>query len=105
MPHPFEAQCRRNLVDSPVAINHVKRYIADWDMAQDEPWMPKKQDPTGKRIAIVGAGPSGLTCAYYSAISGHDVTVFERQHYAGGMMRYGIPEYRLPRPLLRRKST
>ncbi|PNT91316.1 NAD(P)-binding protein [Clostridium thermosuccinogenes] len=99
-PHPCEAQCRRNLVDSPVAINHVKRFIADWDMAQEEPWMPKKKASTGKRIAIVGAGPSGLTCAYYSAINGHDVTVFERQPHAGGMMRYGIPEYRLPKATL-----
>ncbi len=102
-PHPCEAQCRRNLVDSPVAINHVKRFVADWDMAQEEPWLPKKKDPTKKRIAIVGAGPSGLTAAYYSAINGHDVTVFERQHYAGGMMRYGIPEYRLPKATLEKE--
>lgn len=99
-PHPCEAQCRRNLVDSPVAINHVKRFVADWDLAQDEPWMPKKKEATGKKIAVVGAGPSGLTAAYYSVLGGHDVTVFERQAYAGGMMRYGIPEYRLPKDTL-----
>lgn len=99
-PHPCEYQCRRQLVDSPVAINHVKRFLADWDVAQDEPWTPRKQAATGKRIAIVGAGPSGLSAAYYSAVNGHDVTVFERQHYAGGMMRYGIPEYRLPKDTL-----
>lgn len=99
-PHPCEAQCRRNLVDSPVAINHVKRFVADWDLAQDEPWMPKKKETTGKKIAVVGAGPSGLTAAYYSVLGGHDVTVFERQAYAGGMMRYGIPEYRLPKDTL-----
>lgn len=96
-PHPCEAQCRRNLVDSPVSINHVKRFAADWDMSQSMPWIPNKKAPTGKKIAIVGAGPSGLSAAYYSAISGHDVTVFERQPNAGGMMRYGIPEYRLPK--------
>ena len=56
-----------------------------------------KKPATGKKIAIVGAGPSGLSAAYYSAINGHDVTVFERQPQAGGMMRYGIPEYRLPK--------
>ncbi|WP_371361756.1 Ferredoxin--NADP reductase [Sporomusa rhizae] len=96
-PHPCEAQCRRNLVDSPVAINHVKRFIADWDMEREHSWTPPKKPATGKKIAIVGAGPSGLSAAYYSAINGHDVTVFERQPHAGGMMRYGIPEYRLPK--------
>lgn len=99
-PHPCEAQCRRNLVDSPVAINHVKRFVADWDMADNKPWLPKTNPATGKKIAIVGAGPSGLSAAYYSAINGHDVTVFERQPHAGGMMRYGIPEYRLPKATL-----
>ncbi len=99
-PHPCEAQCRRNLVDSPVAINYVKRFAADWDMAREKPWIPSKKPSTGKKIAIVGAGPSGLTAAYYSAIAGHDVTVFERLPYAGGMMRYGIPEYRLPKATL-----
>lgn len=99
-PHPCEAQCRRNLVDSPVAINNVKRFAADWDMSQEQPWLPSKKPATGKKIAIVGAGPAGLSAAYYSAINGHDVTVFERQPHAGGMMRYGIPEYRLPKATL-----
>ena len=99
-PHACEAKCRRNLADSPVAINHVKRFAADWDMARETPWLPRKNPSTGKKIAIVGAGPSGLSAAYYSAISGHDVTVFERQSLPGGMMRYGIPAYRLPRATL-----
>lgn len=99
-PHPCEDQCRRGLVDAPVAINHVKRFVADWDMEKDISWSPKKKPATGKKIAVVGAGPSGLAAAYYSAIQGHDITVFERQPYAGGMMRYGIPEYRLPKKLL-----
>jgi formate dehydrogenase major subunit len=99
-PHPCEAQCRRNLVDSPVAINYVKRFVADWDMSQEQAWMPSKKPATSKKIAVVGAGPSGLSAAYYSAINGHDVTVFERQPHAGGMMRYGIPEYRLPKATL-----
>lgn len=99
-PHTCESQCRRNLVDAPVAINYVKRFAADWDMARPEPWTPEKKPPTGKKIAIVGAGPSGLSAAYYSAIKGHDVTVFERQPHPGGMMRYGIPEYRLPKAIL-----
>jgi formate dehydrogenase major subunit len=99
-PHPCESKCRRNLIDAPVAINHVKRFVADWDMARNEQWLPRINDATNKKIAIVGAGPSGLAAAYYSAINGHDVTVFERQNYAGGMMRYGIPEYRLPKTTL-----
>ena len=99
-PHPCEAQCRRNLVDTPVAINHVKRFLADRDMAQEQPWLPSKRPDTGKRIAVVGAGPAGLSAAYFSAINGHQVTVFERQPHAGGMMRYGIPEYRLPKAAL-----
>lgn len=98
-PHTCEGECRRNLVDSPVAINYVKRFAADWDMSRG-PWIPDTKPSTGKKIAIVGAGPSGLSAAYYSAIEGHDVTVFERQPHAGGMMRYGIPEYRLPKVTL-----
>ncbi len=102
-PHPCEAQCRRNLIDEPVAINHVKRFIADWDIAHEQPWASRKKAATGKKIAVVGAGPSGLSAAYYSAIQGHDVTVFERHPRAGGMMRYGIPEYRLPKETLDRE--
>ncbi len=99
-PHPCESQCRRNLVDSPVGINYVKRFAADWDMERETPFIPKKDAPTGKKIAIVGAGPSGLSAAYYSAVNGHDVTVFERHSEPGGMMRYCIPEYRLPKARL-----
>ncbi|MBL8028137.1 MAG: FAD-dependent oxidoreductase [Fibrobacteres bacterium] len=102
-PHPCEAQCRRNLIDEPVAINAVKRYASDWDMRREKPWIPRLLPMTGKKVAIVGAGPSGLSAAYYSAINGHSVTVFERQSYAGGMMRYGIPEYRLPKTTLDRE--
>ncbi|HBE76228.1 MAG TPA: hydrogenase, partial [Firmicutes bacterium] len=101
--HSCEAECRRNLIDAPVAINNVKRFIADWDMSREQQWIPRRKPDTGKKIAIVGAGPSGLSTAYYSAINGHDVTVFERQQHAGGMMRYGIPEYRLSKVILDRE--
>jgi len=99
-PHPCEYACRRNLVDEPVAINHVKRFAADVDMASAHPWIPEVKEPTGKRIAVVGAGPSGLSAAYYLAQEGHELTVFDRQPQPGGMMRYGIPEYRLPKSTL-----
>ena len=99
-PHLCESACRRNLVDEPVAINYVKRFATDWDMARPTPWIPRTAPSTGKRIAVIGAGPSGLSAAYYSALAGHAVTVFEKQEHAGGMMRYGIPEYRLPKSTL-----
>ncbi|MCL2471625.1 MAG: FAD-dependent oxidoreductase, partial [Propionibacteriaceae bacterium] len=99
-PHPCEYACRRNLVDEPVAINWVKRFAADMDMASQSPWLPEVKPATGKRIAVVGAGPSGLSAAYYLAQEGHSITVFDRQPQPGGMMRYGIPEYRLPKATL-----
>ena len=102
-PHPCEIICRRVLVDTPVAINYVKRFVADLDLARDIPWTPEKAAPSGKRIAVVGSGPAGLSAAYYSALNGHEVTVFESQPEAGGMLRYGIPEYRLPKKTLDRE--
>jgi formate dehydrogenase major subunit len=102
-PHPCEAACRRNLVDEPVSINAVKRFASDWDLSREAPWKPRIAATTGKTVAIVGSGPSGLSAAYYCAVNGHSVTVFERQSLPGGMMRYGIPEYRLPKASLDRE--
>ena len=95
--HPCEARCRRNMVDDALNIRSLKRYAVD--NAGDVP-QPKCAPATGKSVAIVGGGPGGLSAAYYLALMGHKVTVYERQKQLGGMMRYGIPSYRFPREKL-----
>ena len=95
--HPCEARCRRNMVDDAVNIRGLKRYAVDH--ADNVP-QPKKAPATGKSVAIIGGGPGGLSAAYYLALMGHKVTVYEKQKHLGGMMRYGIPSYRLPRQKL-----
>ncbi|MFC2052445.1 FAD-dependent oxidoreductase [Chloroflexota bacterium] len=98
--HPCESACQRGLeVDNPLSIRMLKRYAAD---NGDDSWkrLSKKLPTTGKNIAVVGSGPAGLTAAYYLAKLGHKVTIFEAQPEAGGMMRLGIPAYRLPRDIL-----
>lgn len=97
--HPCEERCRRTMVDAPVNIRGIKKYIVD-TVAADTVETPAPLPATGKRVAVVGAGPSGLTCAYFLGLMGHSVTVFERRSRLGGMMRYGIPAYRLPRERL-----
>ncbi len=96
--HPCEMRCRRSLVDAPINIRGMKRYAVD-NCGENVP-VPPKMDDTGKRIAIIGGGPSGLTAAYYLAIMGHKPTIFEKRAQLGGMLRYGIPSYRLPRERL-----
>ena len=95
--HPCEGRCRRSLVDAPVNIRGLKRYAVDH--CGDVP-VPKKMDDTGKKIAVIGGGPSGLSAAYFLSIMGHHVTIFEKRSQLGGMLRYGIPSYRLPRERL-----
>ncbi len=95
-----EAECRRSLVDDSVAIRQLKRHAADFDLNDDWTWVPEKEEAKDKKIAIVGAGPSGLTCGYYLTTRGYDVTVYEAAPKAGGWLRYGIPEYRLPKDIL-----
>ena len=98
--HPCETKCRRGQLDEPISIADLKRYVSDYILKDDEPHtdiiFPRKD----KKIAIIGAGPSGLTCAYYLAKLGYDVTVFESQSVAGGVLVFGIPEYRLPKDVL-----
>ncbi|MBU1702292.1 MAG: FAD-dependent oxidoreductase [Candidatus Eisenbacteria bacterium] len=99
-PHPCEAACRRGEVDEAININHLKRFAADFEMTSGQHVLPQVLSDTGKRVAIIGGGPSGLTCAYYLARLGHKVKVFEAMPEPGGMLLYGIPEYRLPKKTL-----
>jgi NADPH-dependent glutamate synthase beta subunit-like oxidoreductase len=100
-PHPCEGKCNRTEKDAAVAINSVERFFGDFAL-QHKLALTKIEGaaPTGKKVAVVGAGPSGLSCAYQLVRRGHEVTVFEELPKAGGMLRYGIPEYRLPRDVL-----
>ena len=92
---PCESACRRGEVNQPISICALKRFAAD--LAQElPPWFSQTERDTGKRIAIVGSGPAGLSAAYYLRKKGHSVTIFERREKAGGAMRYGIPSFRLP---------
>ena len=102
-PRFCEDECRRNLVDKPVAICALKQYAGDEDAGSGESNPVTPLPETGKRVAVVGAGPAGLTAAYYLRLMGHRVTVFEAKKEAGGMLRYGIPEYRLPKEVLNRE--
>ncbi len=96
--HPCEMHCRRGMVDDPMNILALKRFAVEHSDLND--YKPSVADNTGKRIAVIGGGPAGLSCAYYLAVMGHKVTIFEQRHHLGGMLRYGIPSYRLPRERL-----
>ncbi len=98
--HPCESECTRNDVDQPLAIQHLHRFIADQDIAADEPYIPEVKENRDEKIAIIGAGPGGLSAAYFLALRGYQVTVFEKLPVVGGMMSVGIPEYRLPRDII-----
>ena len=97
--HPCEARCRRTLIDAPINIRAVKKYAVDNAASHTVP-VPDRLPDSGRKIAVIGGGPSGMTCAYFSALMGHSVTVFEGRSKLGGMMRYGIPAYRFPRERL-----
>ncbi len=102
-PAPCEEHCRRDEVDEAIAIRDSHRYAGDQvikamlDDGIDPPVPFEMQPKTGRRVAVIGSGPAGMAAAYYLLISGHDVTVFERDPASGGMLRYGIPQYRLPK--------
>ncbi len=98
--HPCEDACRRGEINQPISIRELKRFAAEQDEERLWEKNPISKPSTGKRVAIIGAGPAGLTAAYYLSKQGHEVTVFESLPLAGGMLRFGIPEYRLPREVL-----
>jgi glutamate synthase (NADPH/NADH) small chain len=101
---PQEVQCENVCIlgkkGEPVAIGRLERFSADWERAQGEVSIPEKEAPTGKRVAVVGSGPSGLTVAGDLILKGHDVTVFEAFQIPGGVLVYGIPEFRLPKAIV-----
>ncbi len=98
-PHPCEGGCRRQMVEEPISIAYLKYFAADRVIAQGG-YLPPKAAATGKRVGIIGGGPGGLTAAYYLSLKGHRVTIVDAMPKMGGMLRYGIPEYRLPKRVL-----
>jgi NADPH-dependent glutamate synthase beta subunit-like oxidoreductase len=99
-PHPCEVFCLRNQVDEPVAVNNIERFIGDWGLTHGFKFTKLTSERQPEKVAVVGSGPAGLSCAYHLARRGYDVTIFEAFPGAGGMLRYGIPPYRLPRHIL-----
>jgi len=98
-PHPCEEDCRRQRVEAPISIRNLKRWVADWEMEHGFV-LPELQRFSGKRVAIVGGGPAGLSAAYYLRTKGHGSVIYDQMPHLGGMLRYGIPEYRLPKKVL-----
>ncbi|HCP15846.1 MAG TPA: dihydropyrimidine dehydrogenase, partial [Peptococcaceae bacterium] len=97
-----EAKCIKGIKGEPVAIGRLERYVADWDLARGME-MPTKAEPKHKKVAVVGAGPAGLTAAGDLAKMGYDVTIFESLHTPGGVLMYGIPEFRLPKAIVQKE--
>ncbi|MDA3791586.1 MAG: FAD-dependent oxidoreductase [Desulfobacula sp.] len=95
--HPCETVCTRGDADEPLAIQYLHRYLAQLDFEGNDPYIPEIAEKRDEKIAIVGSGPAGLTCAYYMAQKGYKATIFEKLPVKGGMMAVGIPEYRLPK--------
>ena len=102
-PHPCEGVCVRVNLDEPINIKSLKAFVAQWTAAQARPAPPKPARAQGRRAAIIGSGPAGLTCAYYLALGGYQVTIFESLPVAGGLLRVGIHEYRLPKTVVEKE--
>lgn len=99
-PHPCEKACRRGLVEDPINISQLKAFAANIDLKSENKFVPEVAPDTGKNISIIGGGPGGLTAAYFLKLKGHNVTVYDMMPNMGGMLRYGIPEYRLPKKVV-----
>jgi len=100
-PHACESECTRGEIDQPIAIDEIKKFIADQELRSDVRFVPnKRHDYSDKKIGIVGAGPAGLSCAYFLALDGYSVTVFEKQEKLGGMLTLGIPSFRLEKEVV-----
>lgn len=99
---PCEAACRRTLLGegAPVGIDYLKRFAADYDLQSPQPFAPEVKPPSGKRVAVIGSGPGGLSAAWFLSLEGHQVDIYEAAPKSGGWLRYGIPEYRLPNDIL-----
>lgn len=99
-PRKCEDECTRGDIDDPVAVDEIKKFIAEQDLNSEHRYIPKKRHDYGKKIGVIGAGPSGLSCAFYLAIDGYKVTVFEKEEVLGGMLTLGIPSYRLEKEVI-----
>ncbi|MBS7640450.1 MAG: FAD-dependent oxidoreductase [Candidatus Bathyarchaeia archaeon] len=99
-PHRCEEQCSRNILDEPLAIRAIERFLGDYILENADKMMKPPETSVGKKVAIIGAGPAGLTAAYYLRKLGYEVTIFEREGSAGGVLRYGIPPFRLPKDIV-----
>lgn len=99
-PRGCETACMRGEIDQPLAIDEIKKFIADRDLKRETRFIPEKHHDYGKKLAVVGAGPAGLSCAYFLALDGYDVTVFEKQTALGGMLTLGIPAFRLEKDVV-----
>jgi formate dehydrogenase major subunit len=100
-PHPCQTACRRGVVDDAISIAWIKRFVADMDLEKEAPYLPAIKDNTNKRIAVIGGGPGGLSAAYFLRRAGHEVAIYEAMPEFGGMLKYGIPLYRLPKDVLK----
>ena len=98
-PHPCEEACRRELVEEPIAICAIKQFAGDLNLE----YIPEIADPTGKKVAVIGGGPGGLSAAYFLKLHGHEVSVYDAMPKMGGMLEYGVPEYRLPKNILQKE--
>lgn len=95
-----EQVCTRGGIDEPVAIDEVKKFVANRELQKENRYVPAKKFDKGNQLAVIGAGPAGLSCAYYLAVLGHEVTVFEKEEKLGGMMTFGIPNFRLEKDIV-----